>query len=161
MTLSSHNPALVPPGPSVTPVAPVGAPGRPGSATRRTTDGPSFAGVLEQQSTSAVNFSGHALARLQRRGISIDPATAQRLGSGVDRAAAKGSRSAVVFVDQTAFVVGVPSRTVITAVDREHMREQVFTNIDAAVIALASAPHGAPRPFTYHPAGPHDGEAQT
>ena len=80
------------------------------------------------------NPGHHALARLERRGISIAPATAQRLGAGVDRAAAKGSRAAVVFVDQNAFVVGVPSRTVITAVDREHMREHVFTNIDSAVI---------------------------
>jgi hypothetical protein len=29
----------------------------------------------------------------------------------------------------------VPSRTVITAVGSEHMRDHVFTNIDSAVIA--------------------------
>ena len=58
-----------------------------------------------------------------------------RLGDGVDRAAAKGSRDSLVLVDQTAFVVSVRNRTVITAVDREHMREQVFTNIDSAVIS--------------------------
>ena len=40
-----------------------------------------------------------------------------------------------MFVDGTAFVVAVPKRTVLTAVDPEHMREQVFTNIDSAVIA--------------------------
>jgi hypothetical protein len=40
-----------------------------------------------------------------------------------------------VLVDSTAFVVAVPNRTVITAVDRAHMKEQVFTNIDSAVIA--------------------------
>jgi flagellar operon protein len=53
----------------------------------------------------------------------------------VQRAAEKGSRSALVLVDDAAFVVSVPNKTVITAVDREHMREQVFTNIDSAVIA--------------------------
>jgi flagellar operon protein len=41
----------------------------------------------------------------------------------------------VVFIDGTAFVVSVRNSTVITAVDREHMREHVFTNIDSAVIA--------------------------
>ena len=51
------------------------------------------------------------------------------------RAAGKGSRDAVVLVDQTAFVVSVRNQTVITAVDREHMRDHVFTNIDSAVIA--------------------------
>ena len=58
-----------------------------------------------------------------------------RLTSGVDRAAAKGSRNSLVLVDQNAFVVSVPNRTVITAVDRSHMKEQVFTNIDSALIA--------------------------
>ena len=48
----------------------------------------------------------------------------------------KGSRDSVVFVDGTAFVVSIRNKTVITAVDREHMREHVFTNIDSAVIAV-------------------------
>jgi flagellar operon protein len=58
-----------------------------------------------------------------------------RLEAGVARAAGKGARDSVVFVDGTAFVVSVRNRTVITAVDPEHMREHVFTNIDSAVIA--------------------------
>jgi flagellar operon protein len=82
-----------------------------------------------------VRFSSHALQRAERRGIDLSPATLGRLNDGVDRAAAKGARASVVFVDQTAFVVAVPNRTVITAVDREHMKQQVFTNIDSAVIA--------------------------
>jgi flagellar operon protein len=83
----------------------------------------------------SVTFSNHALARLQRRGIEIDATTAQRLDAGVSRAAAKGSRDAVVLVDDTAFVVAVRNRTVVTAVDSAHMRDHVFTNIDSAVIA--------------------------
>jgi flagellar operon protein len=82
-----------------------------------------------------VQFSGHALQRIERRGIPLDDGAVNRLAGGVDRAAAKGSRSSLVLVDDTAFVVSVPNRTVVTAVDREHMREQVFTNIDSAVIA--------------------------
>ena len=35
---------------------------------------------------------------------------------------------------RTAFVVSVKNKTVITAVDRDHMRDHVFTNIDSAVI---------------------------
>ena len=58
-----------------------------------------------------------------------------RLQNGVDRAAGKGARDSVVFVDSTAFVVSVRNRTVITAVDRDHMKDHVFTNIDSAVIA--------------------------
>ena len=54
---------------------------------------------------------------------------------GLAKAAAKGGRDSLVLVDGTAFVVSVPNRTVVTAVDQAHMRDQVFTNIDSAVIA--------------------------
>ena len=98
--------------------------------------GGSFGDVLAGKLASApLRFSGHALQRIQHRGIDLDETTMARLDGGVQRAAAKGSRDSLVLVDQTAFVVSVPNRTVITAVDREHMREQVFTNIDSAVIA--------------------------
>ena len=99
--------------------------------------GPSFADVLTQSTAGlkAPQFSRHALERINRRGIQLDGSTLQRLSGGMARAAGKGSRDAVVFVDNTAFVVTVPNNTVITAVGSEHMREHVFTNIDSAVIA--------------------------
>ena len=127
MTLVEHNPALLPPGV----IAPSGAPAN----TTTAPGGPAFADVLRTQPGQPVRFSSHALQRAERRGIDLSPATLGRLNDGVDRAAAKGARASVVFVDQTAFVVAVPNRTVITAVDREHMKQQVFTNIDSAVIA--------------------------
>lgn len=98
---------------------------------------PSFADVLTQRTAGikAPQFSRHALERVARRGIQLTGSTLQRLAGGMARAAGKGSRDAVVFVDNTAFVVSVPNNTVITAVDSEHMRQHVFTNIDSAVIA--------------------------
>jgi flagellar operon protein len=52
----------------------------------------------------------------------------------VDRAAAKGARESLVMMDDVALVVSVKNRTVITAVDRAHLKDNVFTNIDSAVI---------------------------
>jgi flagellar operon protein len=72
--------------------------------------------------------------RLQQRGINLDANTVGRLTDGISRAAGKGSRASVVFVDGTAFVVSVTNNTVITAVGAEHMQQHVFTNIDSAVI---------------------------
>jgi flagellar operon protein len=123
-----HNPALVPGIGGPAPVAPGGAPATPGPT------GPAFGEVLRQRAVG-VQFSNHAVQRLQRRGIEVEPGTLQRLDEGVDRAARKGARDAVVFVEGTAFVVSVRNKTVITAVDRDHMRDHVFTNIDSAVIA--------------------------
>lgn len=98
---------------------------------------PTFASVLAKSTTAAQapTFSRHALERVTKRGIQLDQSTLRRLAGGVSRAATKGSRAAVVFVDSTAFVVSVPNNTVVTAVGSEHMREHVFTNIDSAVIA--------------------------
>jgi len=97
-------------------------------------NGPSFADVLGEKA-GAVQLSGHAKARIERRGIELAPDTLARLQHGVDRAAAKGSRESVVFVDDVAFVVSVKARTVITAVDRASMRDHVLTNIDSAVLS--------------------------
>jgi flagellar operon protein len=148
------NPALVPPGGlagTVGPTGPGGANG-PGGAKRTggaddaaarkaagAAPGPSFADTLEQagKATGAggLSFSKHALARVERRGIELDQGTLGRLSQGVQRAASKGSRDSLVLVDGTAFVVSVSNRTVITAVGSEHMKDNVFTNIDSAVIA--------------------------
>jgi flagellar operon protein len=126
------NPAIVAPGP----VAPVATPATPASQTAagQSAAGPSFAELLSKQ-TSAPQFSRHALERLQQRGVNLDQPTLGRLTDGVQRAAGKGSRDSVVFVDNTAYVVSVKNNTVITAVPSERMRQHVFTNIDSAVIA--------------------------
>ena len=132
MTDTAHNPALVPPG--LAPAAPAGAAPVTSGRTQPVT-GPSFAEIFRQQQAGSLQFSQHALQRVERRGIDLSDGTLQRLEAGAARAASKGSRDSVVFVDNTAFVVSVRNKTVITAVDKEHMREHVFTNIDSAVIA--------------------------
>ena len=126
-----HNPALVAPVGAPSPAAPTRQ-GQPTPAAKP--NGPSFADVLGEKA-GAVQLSGHAKARIERRGIELGSDTLARLQHGVDRAAAKGSRESVVFVDDVAFVVSVKARTVITAVDRSSMRDHVFTNIDSAVIS--------------------------
>jgi flagellar operon protein len=131
MSAAPHNPALIPPG-AITPgPLDIAAQQKPVAPT---VNGPAFGDVLAEKAAQ-VQFSGHAIQRVRRRGIEVDAGTLQRLQSGVDRAARKGARESVVFVDSTAFVVSVRNRTVITAVDRDHMKDHVFTNIDSAVIA--------------------------
>ena len=135
MSAGAYNPALVPPGVGgPAPVRPRTAPVRP---SVQAPQGPSFADVLRDKTGAAqpVQFSKHAVQRLERRQLAVDPASLQRLQDGVDRAAGKGARDAVVLVDDTAFVVSVRNRTVITAVGKDQMKDHVFTNIDSAVIA--------------------------
>jgi flagellar operon protein len=120
------NPATTPPGVADTTPPATGA-------RRPATDGPAFGQLLQKRlaatDTGSLKMSGHALERLSQRGIPV-----ARLNEGVQKAAAKGSRDALVMVDSTAFVVSVANRTVITAVGADNMRDKVFTNIDSAVI---------------------------
>ena len=123
------NPALLPPG-----VEPVKKPAQ-GAGPGAPLKGPAFDEVLRQR-VGAVKFSGHALQRVERRGIDLDANnTLARLEGGVERAAQKGARDSVVFVDGTAFVVSVRNKTVITAVESEQIREHVINKNDSAATA--------------------------
>ena len=133
MTTPAQNPALVPPG--LGPTAPAGTKPAGAGGSAAPLSGPSFQEIFRQQQAGKLQFSQHALQRIERRGIDLSDGTLQRLKTGAASAASKGSRDSVVFVDGTAFVVSVRNKTVITAVDQEHMREHGFTNIDSAVIA--------------------------
>lgn len=112
----------------------------PAQAPRKTgntafSDALAAAAARGAPTTGAVEFSKHALERLEQRGIRLDDQLLQRLTEGIDRAEAKGSKTTLVLVDQTAFVVGVDQRTVVTVADQDALRERVFTNIDSMVIA--------------------------
>ena len=91
--------------------------------------------IREAQGAQGLRWSAHAVQRLAQRQIAVTPEVQQRLEGAVERLAAKGGRESLVMVDRMAFVVSVTNRTVITAVDPAGMRDQVFTNIDSAVLS--------------------------
>lgn len=92
--------------------------------------GTDFQTILQDR----LKVSGHAQTRLQSRGIELSSQDWDRVLGGVDRAAAKGAKESLVLCDDVAMVVSIKNRTVITAVDKDHLKENVFTNIDSAVI---------------------------
>lgn len=81
-----------------------------------------------------LKVSGHAQTRLNSRNIELGQGEWERVMKGVDQAEAKGARESLVMVDDVALVVSVKNRTVITAVDKAGLKDNVFTNIDSAVI---------------------------
>ncbi len=104
-----------------------------------TAGGPSFGKVLQDQlaaqaAQAGVKFSGHAQTRLASRNITFSGEDIAKLGSAITRAASKGARESLMLMAQAALVVSVPNRTVITAVDKSSLRENIFTNIDSAMI---------------------------
>ncbi|WP_442600941.1 TIGR02530 family flagellar biosynthesis protein [Paenibacillus sp. KN14-4R] len=90
-----------------------------------------FQHILDKQ---FVRFSQHAEMRLQQRGIEIKPDQLAKLENAIDMAAAKGAKDTLMVLGGTALIVNVPNRTVITAMDGQSMKDNVFTQIDSTVI---------------------------
>ncbi len=113
------------------PVAPAtNSPTAP-SSTRSPTGPNEFQELLKKQT---VNFSQHAQTRIQSREIPWSPQLEKRVTQGIDAAEKKGSREALILADDVAVIANVKSRTIITAMDRNQMKEKIFTNIDSAVL---------------------------
>ena len=86
------------------------------------------------QTVEAVRFSKHAANRLSDRKIELTDEQLERLNDGTKKAGAKGIKDSLVLVDQLAFIVNTKSNTVITAMDQTEADENIYTNIDGAVI---------------------------
>jgi len=103
---------------------------------RRAGGGATFGTALQEalHRPGEVTFSGHAQERLRQSGILLGRQDVAAIGEAVAKADSAGARESLVLMNDVAFVVSVPNRTVITVVDRARMRDNVFTNIDSAVI---------------------------
>lgn len=100
--------------------------------------GVSFQEVLLQKTLQepeqTLKFSKHAAGRLNDRGIELSDNQMERLCDGVRRAGQKGIKDSLVIVDELAFIVNIPNSTVVTAMDSTETNDNVFTNINGAVI---------------------------
>jgi flagellar operon protein len=96
----------------------------------------SFQSVMSQQlgNSRPVQMSKHASERLFSRGINISDDRMQQVSQALDKAEDKGSRETLILFDDMALVASVKNRTIITAFDRDKLREGVVTSIDSAVI---------------------------
>lgn len=84
--------------------------------------------------TESLKFSAHAVDRMKSRGISFAPEVMKGIESAVSRAASKGSKDTLVLAGDNALIVSVKNNTVVTVMDKNAMRENVFTNIDSTVV---------------------------
>lgn len=100
----------------------------------------SFEDVLRQKQNEALmeaselKFSKHAANRLNDRNIALTDSQNARLENGVKQAGEKGITESLVLIDSLAFIVNVPNKTVVTAMDQTETNSNIFTNIDGAVI---------------------------
>ncbi len=107
------------------------------SGAARTNDGRSFQEILNNKTETAkdVKFSKHAASRLATRNIRLSDEQLGRLNEGTKKAQDKGIRESLVIVDSLSFIVNVPNQTVVTAMEQGEEKDNIYTNIDGAVIA--------------------------
>src|SRR5690554_209823 len=91
----------------------------------------SFQSILEGK---ILKFSNHAEVRLEQRGIRFGADQLNKLETAIDKAAAKGSKESLILIQDVALIVNIKNRTVVTAIDGSQMKDNVFTQIDSAVI---------------------------
>ena len=86
------------------------------------------------KASEGVKFSNHAVERMMSRGIAFSKADVQRLSEAVDRASAKGSKDSLILMNDSALIVSVKNKTVVTVMDKNALKENVFTNIDSTIV---------------------------
>lgn len=120
------------------PIVPIGKPIQPpkSSESRQADKSTSFDSVLQQELTrqSEVKFSKHAAERLQNRNIRLTKDDLNKLSEAVNKAAEKGVKETLIIMGNSAFIANVKNKMIITAATEENLKNNVFTNIDGAVI---------------------------
>ena len=81
-----------------------------------------------------IKFSNHAIERMRSRGLTFSPDVLARIDGAVKKAASKGAKEALIITDNSAMIANVANKTIKTVMDRSMLKENIFTNIDAAMI---------------------------
>jgi len=89
---------------------------------------------ISSESKPLLKFSNHAIERMQSRGITYNPERLAKLDEAIKKAAAKGSKDTLVLMDDSAAIVSVKNNTVVTVMDKNNLKENVFTNIDSTIV---------------------------
>ena len=94
----------------------------------------SFKDVLNSVASKEKNItiSKHAALRLNE--INFTEEDMKAVEKGFEIAKQKNSKNAVMIYKDTALIASIENRTIITAVNKERAKDNIFTNIDSVVI---------------------------
>lgn len=119
-------------------IIPIGKPIQPSkpAVSRQSDKSTDFEKVLQQEvlKQNEVKFSKHAAERLENRNIRLTKDELSKLNEAVKKAAEKGVKETLIIMGNSAFIANVKNKTIITASTEDNLKDNVFTNIDGAVI---------------------------
>ncbi len=93
-----------------------------------------FSSIFEKE-LAKLKFSNHAMKRLENRNIQLTETDINKIQTAVQKAEMKGSKDSLVMMNNTAYIVNIPNKTVVTALPVEQSEDNIFTNIDSVVFA--------------------------
>lgn len=103
--------------------------------TKQISNNKDFKQILENiQNKEEIKFSKHAKERLYSRNMNLSIDEINRLKTAFNKAESKGVKDALILMDDKAFIANIHNKTIITTVNKEQLKDNVFTNIDGAVI---------------------------
>ncbi len=108
---------------------------KPEHPVNKVTEGKNSFDSIFQSEIDKLKFSNHASKRIESRELHLSNADMDKLKNAVSRAEQKGAKDSLVMMDNKAFIVNIPNKTVITALDIQKSEENIFTNIDSVVFA--------------------------
>lgn len=96
----------------------------------------SFGMILEGQirQQEHIKFSKHAQERLIARNVQLTQEDISNIDKAVEKAARKGIKDTLILLGNTALIANVRSKTIITAATEDTLKDNIFTNIDGAII---------------------------
>ena len=71
---------------------------------------------------------------LKDRNINLDEADMNRINEGLNKAEKKGAKDSLILYKDVVMVASIKNKTIITAVDKDGSKDNVFTNIDSVVM---------------------------
>jgi len=106
------------------------------NSKKESTQAPDFKSILSSEINKKNGFviSNHATQRLKQRNISFNDTDMKTINEGINKADEKGSKNCLILYKDTALVTSIKNRTIVTAMDKESSKGNVFTNLDSVVI---------------------------
>lgn len=101
----------------------------------KNSDEKSFQSILDEivlKNEQDYTVSKHAAERLNNLKFTDEDMMA--IGKGFEMAENKGSKKSLMLYKDVALIASIENKTLITAIDKERSKDNIYTNIDSVVI---------------------------
>lgn len=89
---------------------------------------------IKETEPQGIKISLHAARRLGERDMLMDKEELNKIKDGLEKLKTKGGRDSLIVTPNGAYIVDVKNSTIVTAMDKGSIQDNVFTKIDSTLI---------------------------